>query len=136
LFNDQLQAYAYRASPSRSRSPVRIAADLFDLHDPDWESESLSARGIEYAEIRIVDPSRIAAFHRKRTGRKGSAQAIRDAIAALQIDGFDLCGIDRKSACEAIRRKIGNEYNRGSGLSDINLAKYILDVCPKRRIGN
>src|SRR5690606_37978933 len=32
LFNDELQAYAYRISPSRSRTPVLIEADLFDRH--------------------------------------------------------------------------------------------------------
>lgn len=134
LFNDELHAYAYRVSPSRSRSPVRIAAELFDVHDPDWQSETLLARGIEYAEIRIVDPIRIAGFQRRRTGRKGSAQAIRDAIAALQSEGFDLCGIPRKVACDAIREKIGNSYAKGSGFSNVNLSKYILEKCQRRGI--
>lgn len=30
LFNDQLHAYGYRIAPSRSRTPVRIAAELFE----------------------------------------------------------------------------------------------------------
>lgn len=134
LFNDELQAYACRVSPSRSRAPVRIAADLFDLHDPDWQSETLRARGIEYVEIRIVAPARIAAFQKPRTGRKGSAHAIREAIAALQREGFDLCGIDRKLACDAIRDRIGNSHPKGSGFSNQNLSKYILEKCPKRGI--
>ena len=133
LFNDQLQAYAYRVSPSRSRSTVRIAAELFE-HDPNWQSESLQARGIEYTEIRVVDPSRMVGFQKHRTGRKGSADAIRKAIAVLQSEGVDLCGIDRGSACEAIIRKLGKSHPKGSGLSNQNLAKYILEVCPKRRI--
>lgn len=86
LFNDQLHAYAYRVAPTRSRSPVRIAAELFDLHDPDWRSESLSVRGIEYVEIRIVDPAHIAARQLPRAGRKGSADAIRKAISDLQSE--------------------------------------------------
>jgi len=135
LFNDQLQAYAFRIAPSRSRSPVRIAADVFDVHDPDWRSESLSARGIDYTEIRIVDPTRIANPPKPHGGRKGSAVAIRKAIAALKSEGFDICG-PRKLACDAIRRKIGGTYAKGSGLSDPNLAKYILEICEKRRIRN
>ena len=135
LFNDQLHAFAYRLAPSRSRSPVRIAAELFDLHDPAWQSESLSARGMEYAEIRIVDPASIAKPLLTRTGRKGSAVAIRNAIAVLQAEGVDLCG-PRKLACDAIRRKIGGSHEKGAGLTDTNLAKYIVEICGKRSIGN
>lgn len=134
LFNDELQAYAYRILPSRSRVPVRIAPELFDLNDPDWQHQTLRARGVEYAEIRIIDPARISGFQKHRAGRKGSAQAIRDAISVLQSEGFDLCGIDRKLACEAIRNRIGNNNSKGSGLSNQNLAKYILEKCPRRGI--
>jgi hypothetical protein len=135
LFNDQLHAYAYRVAPTRSRSPVRIAAELFDLHDPDWQRESLLARGIEYVEIRIIDPARIGSRLLPRTGRKGSADAIRNAIAVLQAEGVDLCG-PRKLACDAIRRKIGGSHEKGAGLTDTNLAKYIVEICGKRSIGN
>ncbi len=135
LFNDQLHAYAYRVAPTRSRLPVRIDAELFDLHDPDWQRESLSARGIEYAEIRIVDPSRIANRPLARSGRKGSADAIRKAIADLQSEGADICG-PRKQACQLIRDKLSVENVKGSGLSDPNLAKYILEICNRRAIEN
>ncbi len=135
LFNDQLHAYAYRVAPTRSRSPVRIAADVFHMHDPDWQRESLSARGIEYSEIRIVDPARIATRLLRRAGRKGSADAIRKAIADLQSEGVDLCG-PRKQACELIIKKLGVVNVKGSGLSDGNLAKYILEICSRRSIRN
>jgi hypothetical protein len=135
LFNDELHAYAYRVAPTRSRSPVRIAAELFNLHDPDWQKESLSARGMEYGEIRIVDPARIARSQLPSAGRKGSADAIRKAIADLQREGVDLCG-PRKQACQLVRNKLGYENIKGSGLSDPNLAKYILEICNKRSIGN
>lgn len=133
LSNEQLHAYAYRVAPSQSRLPVLIAADLFDLHDPDWQRESLSARGIEYAEIRIVDPKRFLNLPKPRTGRKGSAIAIRKAIADLQNEGVDLCG-PRKLACDLIRRRINTKYVNGSGLSDSNLVKYIQEICPPRAI--
>ena len=134
LFNDQLQAFGYRISPSRSHAPVRIAPELFDDAKVDFERRLIRARGCDYIEITIVDPARIANFRPQRTGRKGSADAIRKAIKALQNERFDLCGIERKIACELIRNKIGPNYPKGSGLSDVNLAKYILEVCPQRRI--
>jgi len=134
LFNDQFQAFGYRISPSRSHAPVRIAPELFDGAKVDFERRLIRARGCDYIEITIVDPTRVFNFRPKRTGRKGSADAIRKAIKALQNERFDLCGIERKIACELIRNKIGPNYPKGSGLSDVNLAKYILEVCPQRRI--
>jgi hypothetical protein len=111
-----------------------LKAELFEHAKPDWRGNRLIARGCQYTEIRIISPS--ASFN-NGTGRKGSSETIRAAIAALQGDGVDLCGMARKSACEAIRRKIGKEFpNKGSGLSDINLSKYILEVCPQRGIDN
>lgn len=133
LFNDELQALAFRTAPSTSRSPVRIAPDIFETNDPDWPSESLKARGLEYAEIRIVAPDRKGEV---RTGRKGSAMAIRNAIAHLQNSGVDICAVNRKTACQHIRDELKAGNIKGSGLSDQNLSKYILKVCPKRRIAN
>jgi hypothetical protein len=134
LFNEQLHAYARRVSPSRSPAPVRIAAELFDDPQVDWKREYIVARGCGYAEIRIIDPSRVPDFQRPRTGRKGSAKAIRKAIADLHREGLNLCVIPRKSASVVIRQKLGGNYSDGSGLSDQNLAKYILEICPKRGI--
>ncbi|MBO9581445.1 MAG: hypothetical protein J7498_11190 [Sphingobium sp.] len=136
LFNSELSAFGFRTSPSVSRSPVRIEADLFDNHTPDWKRETLNARGREYAEIRIVDLTQIQDFQRPRTGRKGSAAAIRSTIEDLLAEGVPLCGMRRDEACNVIIARLGSNHPDGSGLSLTNLPKYILEYCPKRGLDN
>jgi len=134
LFNDQLAAFAYRVSPSRSREPVRIAAELFDDAELDWKNGTISARGCTYSEICVIDLHAMQNWMQSRPGPKGSGDAIRAAIISLQTREVDLCGIPRKEAIELIRAEFGHEHQRGSGLSHVNLAKYLLEFCPKRQI--
>jgi hypothetical protein len=135
LFSGDLWAFGYRVAPSVGRSPVRIDADSFENDDPDWKHESLIVRGFEYTQIRIVDPAHVENGSSRRKGRIGSNDAIRGAISSLQKRGVNLCAIPRKVACNEIRSELGNPETAGSGLSDQNLAKYILEICPKRAIG-
>ncbi|ROT93297.1 hypothetical protein EB810_14455 [Altererythrobacter sp. FM1] len=132
LFNDQLAAYGYRIAPSPSREPVRIVAELFDEAEPNWKSGELSARGRTYSEIRIIDLSELQGLEQRRPGPKGSGAVIRAAITALQHKQINLCGVPRKEAIALIRLEIGGNHPKGSGLSDVNLAKYLLEICPKR----
>ena len=134
LFNVHFAAYGYRIAPSRSREPVRIAPELFDNAELNWKTGSLSARGCAYSEICIIDLRELQDWEQSRPGPKGSGDAIRAAIASLQNRDIDLCGLPRKEAIELIRAEFDQRHQKGSGLSDVNLAKYLLEFCPKRRI--
>lgn len=134
LFNDQLHAYGYRLAPSRSRTPVRIAAKLFECPDVAWKRNRMETRGGTYSEIQVVDPAAIAGWLAPRHGPKGSGDAIRAAIGAIRTRRADFCEIPRKSAFDLIRQEIGEKPITGSGLSNENLAKYVNAVCGTRRI--
>jgi hypothetical protein len=134
LFNDELHAYGYRIAPSRSRRPTRIAADLFDDPKIDWAESRLTARGLEYENIKVLDPQIIPNQAVRRHGRIGSAATIREAIKQLKNSNIDICRIPRKEACNAVRAQIGKMTEVGLGLSNQNISKYILEFCPKRSI--
>ena len=134
IYNNQLTALGYRIEPSVYRSPVRIDSEKFYNNDPDWDNETLDARGYRYAEIRIVDPSKIPDAVKPRRGRIGSGTIIRRTIAEMISEGFDICNVDRQIAVNEIIRRISNKNPKGSGLSPQNLRKYILEICPKRNI--
>jgi hypothetical protein len=134
LFNDQLHAYGYRIAPSRSRVPVRIAAELFECPDVDWKQDRMIARGCTYSEIQIIDPTAIAGWKKRRHGPKGSGDVIHAAIDAIRTRRTDFCDIPRQAAFDLIRQEIGGAQQKGSGLSDPNLAKYVNKVCGTRRI--
>jgi hypothetical protein len=134
LFNGELHAYGYRTAPSRSGRPTRIAPDLFEEPKLDWEESRLIARGLKYENIKIIDPESITHGAVRRPGRIGSSATIREAIKQLKNSKKDFCGMSRKDACNAIREKIGGKAETGLGLSNKNLMKYILEVCPKRSL--
>ncbi|MGH6697037.1 hypothetical protein [Sphingopyxis sp.] len=134
LFNDQLHAYGFRTAPTPSRAPVRIAADSFECPDVEWRRDRITVRGYAYSEIQIIDPTKIAGWSKPRSGPKGSGDTIRAAITAIQSRGVDLSNMPRKSASGLIKQEIGQNYPNGSGLSDPNLAKYIIEICGSRRI--
>ena len=134
LFNDELHAYGYRIAPSRSRAPVRISAELFEYSDVNWRRATMAARGCTYSEIQIINPMAIAGRHEPRHGPKGSGDVIRAAITTLQNKGADLSVIPRKLAFDLIRKEIGGDHPKGAGLSNTNLAKYIVEMCGTRRI--
>lgn len=134
LFEEQLHAYGYRIAPSRSRTPMRIAAELFESPTLDWKQGEMNARGGTYSEIQIIDPTAITDWRKPRHGPKGSGDVIRKAIIALQGRGIDLSDMPRKSAFDLIRREIGGARPKGSGLSNPNLAKYVNEICGMRRI--
>lgn len=134
LFNDQLQAYGYRTAPSRSRSPVRIASEFFENPDIEWTRNQMTARGGTYSEIHVIDPTKIAGWHKQSRGPRGSGDAIRAAIDAIRIRRADFCEIPRKSAFDLIRQEIDEKPISGSGLSNENLAKYVNAVCGTRGI--
>lgn len=130
LFNAELVATAYRQLPSRSQSPVCIDPLKFDLHDPDWESETFEADGIRYIRVRVSKPI----LSRAGSPAKGSRQLIDDTIDGLLNSDPGFCQLPRKVACEAIRNSIGAERNSGNGLSDKNLEKAILRKCGPKAI--
>lgn len=132
LANDQLAAYGFRISPSRSSGPVRIAAELFDDADTNWQTGKVHARGCTYSEIRIIDLSKLADWKPSRPGPMGAGEAVRVAIAAIQARQFDLCGIPRKRAFDLIRAELSEKNSNSFGLSDVNLGKLLLEFCPKR----
>ena len=130
LFNAELIASAYRQSPSRSQSPVLIDPLKFDLHDPDWESETFEADGIRYIRVRISRPM----LSNELAPAKGSRQLIDETVQALSNSHPGFCQLPRKIACEAIRKSIGIEHKFGNGLSDKNLEKAILRKCGPKAI--
>lgn len=134
LFDDQLHAYGYRIAPSRSRTPVRIAAELFECPKVEWTRNLMTARGCTYSEIQIIDPMAITDWSQRRHGPKGSGDTIRAAIAAIQSRCVDLSDMPRKSAFDLIRQEIGGTHSNGSGLSNPNLAKYVIEIYGTRRI--
>lgn len=136
LANDQLAAYGFRVSPSRSSGPVRIAAELFHEAKANWKTGEVTARGCTYLEIRIIDLGSVANWERSRPGPKGSGDAVRTAIKSIQKRDIDLCGIPRKKAFGLIKAELGQEYAKGSGLSDVNLGKFLLEFCPARGISS
>lgn len=131
LFNGELHAYGYRIEPSRSGRPVGIAPDLFEDPKLDWEESRLTARALKYESIKILDPNRMPI---RRRGRIGSTATIREAIKQLKNSNKRFCGMSRKEACNAIREQIGEIAETGLGLSNKNLMKYILEVCPRRSL--
>lgn len=134
LANDQLAAFGFRVSPSRSSGPVRIAAESFREAKANWKMGEVTARGCTYLEIRIIDLGSVANWERSRPGPKGSGDAVRAAIRAIQKRDIDLCGIPRKMALGLIKAELGEEYTKGSGLSEVNLGKFLLEFCPARGI--
>jgi hypothetical protein len=134
LFNGELHAYGYRIAPSRSGQPTRIAAELFEDPKLDWEESRLAARGLEFEDIKVLDPERMPNNVIRRKGRIGSSATIREAIKRLKNSNVDLCCMPRKEACNAVRREIGKISEIGLGLSNQNISKYILEFCPKRSL--
>lgn len=134
LFDDQLHAYGYRIAPSPSRAPVRIAAESFGCASVQWSRGAMTARGRTYSEIQIIDPTTIGDWRKPRHGPKGSGDAIRGAIAAIQNRSVNLSDMPRKAAFDLIRQEIVGPQSKGSGLSDPNLAKYVNEICGSRRI--
>lgn len=131
LFNGQLLATAYRERPSRSQSPVLIDPTKFDNDDPDWQKETLAAHGIRYGRIRICNPEMQRPV---QSQPKGSIKAIDDAIDHLIQVNSDFCELPRKAACQRIRDYLGAKEIAGNGMSDQNLAKFIVLKCGKKRI--
>jgi hypothetical protein len=136
LFNDELHAYGYRVAPSRSHHPTRIAPDLFDDPKLDWGDSHLTARGLTYEGVKVLDPQRISNQAKRRKGRIGSAATIRKAIKQLKDSNVDICVMRRKDACNVVRAQIGEIAEIGLGLTNQNISKYILEFCPKRSLDN
>lgn len=131
LFNGQLLATAFREHPSRSQSPVMIDPEHFDHDDPDWQNETLTVNGVRYGRIRICDPARL---HQDRFEPKGSGSSIDNAIEQLMLADSDFCKLPRKIASQKIRDFLGANEITGNGMSDQNLAKFIVRKCGKKRI--
>ena len=131
LFNSQLVATGFREFPSPSSNVVRIDADHFDDGSLDWDKSKLSADGRKWGRIKISSPSICI-----EQTPKGSRAAIRQAIRELSFGGLNFNSITRKVGAQAIRDKLSLKEERGNGLSDVNLAKLIVEECGKRGIYN
>ncbi|WP_174286290.1 hypothetical protein [uncultured Sphingomonas sp.] len=128
LFNGELTATGYREAPSTSPAPVVIAAADFDDAEPNWTASHLSVNGKRYGRVRITDERKpiVSTKPVRPMGRPGSGNAIMAAIDNLIADGTDFQNIPRSIACELIREKLGQPRRTGNGLTDINLAKYLV----------
>lgn len=129
LFNSQLVATGFREFPSLSSNAVRIDADHFDDGNPDWENSKFTANGRKWGLIKISPLSILV----KRKS-KGSREAIIQAIRELSLGGLNFNSITRKAGAQLIRVKLCREYEKGNGLSDVNLAKIIVEECGEKGI--
>lgn len=129
LFNSQLVATGFREFPSPSSNVVRIDADHFDDGIPDWDNSKLLANGRKWGRVKISLPSICI----ERTP-KGSRAAILQAIRELSLGGLNFRSLTRKVGAQAIRDKLGRKEEIGNGLSDVNLAKLIVEECGKKGI--
>ncbi|OYX39680.1 MAG: hypothetical protein B7Y98_04725 [Sphingomonas sp. 32-62-10] len=135
LFNGQLIATGFVRSINPRPKPVIIEPDTFDGDaNVDWRNSIISNLGVTYENVRVSDLETVVARPQKRIGRPGSGDAINTAIDALMNSDPEFCTGNRKIASEKIRNYLGNQATDQSGLSDINLAKYIRRKCPKRVI--
>jgi hypothetical protein len=134
LFNANLAAVGYREKPSVSAAPVAIAAEFFDGADIQWGRDSANGIGKRYNRIRIYDPCALPKAIKPKIGRIGSGDAINSAIDRLISSNPHFCDLLRKTACDQVRENLGIPEILGNGLSDQNLAKYVLRKCSKRRI--
>lgn len=134
-FNGELTLTGYREMPSTSAAPVEIAPADFEYAEADWENSKIIANGKTYGRVRVTNEAALPAAQlpKRRTGRQGSAQAIRNALDKLASEpGF--CELHRAEACQKVREALGVKHNTGNGLSDINLSKYIVRKCDSKSI--
>lgn len=133
LFNSDLIALGVRRRPSKGYYPVKIEAAFFNFANANWAKSTVEDSGTLYADVRIYDPfaPNVATPAKPR---KGSIEAIDHAITELvsELPGF--CRFSRKSACQLVRDKLGQEPIPGNGLSNQNLEKRIVAQCGPKRI--
>ena len=129
LFNSQLVATGKREYPSLGSNIVRIDASNFYEGSPDWENSKFSANGRKWGSIKISPPP----IHLEQKS-KGSRAAIIQAIRELSLGGLDFNSITRKVGAQLIRVKLCREYEKGNGLSDVNLAKLIVEEYGEKSI--
>ena len=136
ILNNELVATGYRERPTRSTIPVVIDAEIFESVKPEWEKSWLSEFGLTYNRVRVTNLATIelVPIKTRSVGRPGSGEAIAAAITVLIRNETGFCDLDRKVACEKIRDHLGGTPIRGSGLSNQNLSKYILQACPQKRV--
>ena len=128
LLNSQFVATGYRETPSLGSSPVIIDAVHFEMGcDLNWEFSKVTAHGRQWGRVKISRPAISAPL-----ANKGSGNAIRLAVRKLQKEGVNFNSISRKAGAHLIRIKLGRDYERGNGLSDVNLAKLIVEVCDRK----
>jgi hypothetical protein len=134
LSNSDLMAFGFRSSPSKSNNPVNIDPIFFDNPKVNWNDCSAEFNGKSYISIRIVDPEKLVQDKKLQIGRPSSGEIINSAIKDLILENPKFCNQPRKIACDQIRGKIGKIEIKGSGFSDVNLAKYIVKTCGSRSI--
>jgi len=127
LLNSQLVATGYRETPSVSSSPVFIEPAHFNGCKLNWEISQVTAHGRQWGSVKISQPSVSAP-----SANRGSGNAIRLAILELQNERVNFNSIPRKKGVHLIRIKLGQKHELGNGLSDVNLAKLIVEVCGKK----
>jgi hypothetical protein len=135
LLNEELMVTAFRVKPTHSQTPVIIKAEYFYGYDPDWHKETFEAFGLQYHQLRVVDPRQLDLEYGKlEKPRVGSGDVIKSVIDELIEVNPKFCELGRKIAAEEIRKKLKMSHFKGNGLSDQNLAKYISSKCGKRGI--
>lgn len=133
----EFELLGFRLEPNPSRGPVIIAATDVGRFRPDWANESIYIRDEVYVDLR-VSPSDRRGPGAKR-GRPGSSDIIAQAIAELAgAPESTFCSQPRKQACELVREFLRNNQfdvsQSGSGLSNGNISKLILDYCPQKKV--
>ncbi len=135
LYDGDLVATGYRVAPSPSRSPVQIDPNLFDDAEADWKNSIVRGLGEEFRNVRITDRADLSGTSvDKPKGRPGSGVAIAAAIERVALRNPEFCKLNRGKAAQLLRDELAVGDNTGNGLSDKNLAKYILVKCGSKRI--
>lgn len=137
LFNNEFIATGYIRSASSRPAPIIISADTFNGDESvDWTSAIISNFGVTYDNVRVTEYRDAVARPAVRMGRPGSGVAINAAIDELMLGDASFCTQDRKIAFDQIRTQLNSTGIKQSGLSDPNLAKYVVRKCGPKLISN
>ncbi len=126
LASERLMAVGY----SDAAAPVVIDAEAIGEANPDWENSRLRVNGTLYEKVRVADPAAVDTLLNDAQAARNAARAeILATLEELLVEDADFGSRVRKEAAQRIRDRMGKDYERGNGLSDPNLARYIRRTC-------
>ncbi|CAN5197461.1 hypothetical protein BH10PSE12_BH10PSE12_36330 [soil metagenome] len=124
-------AVAARAEADAAKAAAKAARD--DAREMNETAKAKAkrapAKSVPVAPASAV-PAPVALVAVERQARpRGASETIRAAIERLLQDESDFAARTRRSAAQAIRDRIGADYQKGNGLSDPNLARHVRRLC-------